>query len=78
MEKLYSSKTALKEYGGGMHHFTQRFTTTVCLFAKTYFDLSRTPATASPNPWGSVEPSLRTTVLGSIFILLLALRAVSI
>ena len=20
MEKLYSSKTALKEYGGGMHH----------------------------------------------------------
>ena len=24
MEKLYSSKTALKEYGGGMHHSTQR------------------------------------------------------
>ena len=66
MEKLYSSKTALKEYGGGMHHSTQRqsFITTVCLFAKTYSDLSRTPATASPNPWGSVEPSLRTTVVG--------------
>ena len=66
MEKLYSSKTALKEYGGGMHHSTQRlsFTTTVCLFAKTYSDLSRTPATASPNPWGSVEPSLRTTGVG--------------
>ena len=24
MEKLYSSKTVLKEYGGGMHHSTQR------------------------------------------------------
>ena len=65
MEKLYSSKTALKEYGREMHHSTQRysFTTTVCLFTKTYSDLSRTPATASPNPWGSVEPSLRTTAL---------------
>ena len=65
MEKLYSSKTALKEYYGRMHHSTQRysFTTTACLFAKTDSDLSRTPATASPNPWGSVEPSLRTTVL---------------
>ena len=65
MEKLYSSKIALKEYGGGMHHSTQRqsFTTTVCFFAKAYSDLSRTPATASPNPWGSVEPSLRTTAI---------------
>ena len=45
MEKLYSSKTALKECDGGMHHSTQRysFTTTACLFAKTYSDLSRTP-----------------------------------
>ena len=39
------------------------FNTTVCLFAKTYSDLSQTPATASPNPWGLVEPSLRTTAL---------------
>ena len=84
MEKLYSSKTALKEYGGGMHHSTQRqsFTTTVCLFAKTYSGLSRTSATASPNPWGSVEPSLRTTdlivtfkncIIACLLVLILAL-----
>ena len=30
---------------------------------ETYSDLGRTPAIASPNPWGSVEPSLRTTGL---------------
>ena len=31
----------------------------------THSDLGRTPAIASPNPWGSVEPSLRTTALNS-------------
>ena len=52
-------------WGDASFHAEIVITTTACLFAKTYSDLSRTPATTSPNPWGSVEPSLRTTALES-------------
>ena len=35
----------------------------ILILAEPLLQPHRTPATASPNPWGSVEPSLRTTGL---------------